>query len=81
MTQFTLSGTTQAAIALAVQTPGTGNANNIAAYKDIYKDVLAYNANPANTPINTATTYWFSQAGSINSQAFNPTPAGSYIWG
>ncbi|HUB45526.1 MAG TPA: hypothetical protein VMB73_11120, partial [Acetobacteraceae bacterium] len=83
MTQFTLSGTTQAAINLALQNggnPGTNNANYVVAYQDIYNDILAYNAANPTTPINAGTTYWFSEAGNINSQAFAATPAGSFIW-
>ena len=73
MTQFTLSGTTQTAIALALTTPGTNNANYKAAYNDIYNDIMN------NGGVNSGTQYWFSQAGNVNGQAYTPTAAGTYI--
>ena len=75
MTTFTLSSATQAAINNALNDgPGTNNANYLAAYNDIYNDLVA------NGNVNPAVVYWFSQAGGINSQEFSATAAGTFIW-
>jgi len=77
MTQFTLSATTQSLINMAVAAgPGINNINYYNAYNAISND-LAANGN-----VDSGVTYWFSQAGSINSYQYStaPTPAAVFIW-
>jgi hypothetical protein len=71
---FKLSPGTISAIQAALASPGVSNANIYAAYTDIYKDIVA------NGGATAATQYWFSQAAQVNSQQFNTTAAGTYIW-
>jgi hypothetical protein len=74
MTQVPLQQTTIDKIDIALnQGPGTNNANYVAAYNAIYRDI-------SNTALNSGTQYWFSQAGNVNGQAFTPSAAGTYIW-
>jgi hypothetical protein len=75
MTSITLSQSTQNAIKTALNSPGANNSNNIAAYNAISAEIKA------NGSFNTGTAYWFSQAGAVNSQYYNPTAVGTYIWG
>jgi hypothetical protein len=75
MTTMVLSQATQAAIQTAINAgPGANNQNYLAAYTAIYKDIAA------NDAFNTGTVKWFQQAGQVNTQAFNPNAAGTYIW-
>jgi hypothetical protein len=46
----------------------------VAAYNAIYADIAA------NGNVNYGTAYWFSQAGAVNAQQYDPTPAGTFIW-
>jgi len=75
MTSMTLSQSTQSAINVAIQQgPGTNNQNYVAAYNAIYADISAQGG------FNSGTVTWFSQAGQINGQQFNPTAAGTFIY-
>jgi hypothetical protein len=75
MTTMTLSQSTQDAISVArTQGPGTNNQNYVAAYNAISGDISSHGG------FDPGTTYWFSLAGSINGQQFNPSPAGTFIY-
>ena len=75
MTTMTLSQSTQDAINVArSQGPGTNNQNYIAAYNAISGDISSHGG------FDPGTIYWFSLAGSINGQQFNPSPAGTFIY-
>src|SRR4051812_4399821 len=75
MTTMTLSQSTQDAIRVArEQGPGTSNQNYIAAYNAISADISSHGG------FDPGTAYWFSLAGSINGQQFNPSPAGTFIY-
>jgi len=70
-----LSLATQNAISLALAAgPGTNNQNYLAAYNAISSDIRASGG------FNTGTLNWFAQAGLVNTNAFNPTAQGTYIW-
>jgi hypothetical protein len=64
MTSMTLSQSTQDAINLALQTPGTNNQNYVAAYNAISADINS------NGGFNSGTTNSFALAGSVNGQQF-----------
>ena len=78
MTSITLTQKTQdlvkAALSTASGNPGTNNANYIAAYNAVSAEIAA------NGNFNSGTSYWFSQAGAVNSQYYQSTPAGNFIW-
>jgi hypothetical protein len=75
MTSMVLSEATQTAIQTALnEGPGTNNQNYLAAYTAIYNDIAG------NGEFNTGTVKWFQQAGQVNTQAFHPNAAGTYIW-
>jgi Ca2+-binding RTX toxin-like protein len=81
MTQITVSATTQAAINAALAnngTPGIDNSNYVAAYNDIYADLVAANAKGANIPANILA--WFQQAPLVNQEVSNPSAQGTFIW-
>src|SRR6266581_714481 len=72
MTEVWLSQSTQDKINIALaQGPGANNANYVAAYSAIYNDIK-------NTGVNAGTLNWFSMAGDVNGQQYNPTAAGAY---
>ncbi|CAE6862303.1 hypothetical protein R75461_08047 [Paraburkholderia nemoris] len=74
MTTFSLSQNTINLINTALSDPGTNNVNYLNAYNAIYNDIK-------NQPgVDPGTVNWFSQAGLVNTQLFNPTPAGTWIY-
>lgn len=74
MTQFALSQATQTLINNALSAGGNDVLANVAAYTAISQEISQ------NPDINAGTAYWFSQAGTVNGQALNPSPAGTFIW-
>jgi RTX calcium-binding nonapeptide repeat (4 copies)/FG-GAP-like repeat len=75
MTSMTLSSSTQNAINVALTVgPGPNNQNYLAAYTAISSDIKS------NGGFDSGTLNWFAQAGLVNTQAFTPSAAGTYIW-
>ena len=74
MTNISLSAATQQLINAALNSgPGVNNANYVAAYNAIYNDIK-------NTAMNPGTLSWFSMAGSVNGEQWQPSAAGTFIW-
>src|SRR3954470_9776389 len=75
MTSIILSQATQNAIDLAVTVgPGVNNQNYLAAYNAISNEIKATGS------FNSGTLNWFSMAGTVNSQQYAASAAGTYIW-
>jgi hypothetical protein len=75
MSAFNLSKNTIDLVNTAVKSgPGVSNVNYLNAYNAIYNDIK-------NQPgVDPGTVNWFSQAGLVNTQLFNATPAGTWIY-
>jgi hypothetical protein len=74
MPTITLSTKTQAAINTALSNPGVNNQNYLNAYNDIAADITAAGE------FNSGTVNWFSQVGLVNTQLFNATAPGTFIY-
>ena len=75
MTSIILSQSTQDKINFAISAgPGANNQNYLAAYNAVNSEISA------NGGFDAGTANWFSKAGQINTQAFNSSAVGTYVW-
>lgn len=74
MASTVLSATTQNAINTALsQGPGANNINYLNAYNDVYNDIQGKG-------FNSGTLNWWSQAGLVDTQLYEPNAPGTFLW-